>query len=40
MPDYVPALRGRMGDWTYYVTPMKLGKVANEVVKIMVGLLV
>lgn len=30
MPDYVPALRARMGDWTYYVTVMKLGKVAKE----------
>lgn len=31
MPDYVPAIRGRMGDWTYYVTAMKLAKVAREV---------
>jgi len=30
MPDYVPALRAHMGDWTYYVTVMKLGKIANE----------
>src|SRR5581483_6369652 len=30
MPDYVPALKGKMGDWTYYVTVMKLGKVARE----------
>ncbi|MCA1579159.1 MAG: DGQHR domain-containing protein [Acidobacteria bacterium] len=30
MPDYVPALRAQMGDWTYYVTVMKLGKVARE----------
>jgi len=30
MPDYVPALRAHMGDWTYYVTVMKLGKVAKE----------
>jgi DNA sulfur modification protein DndB len=30
MPDYVPALRARMGDWTYYVTVMKLGKIAKE----------
>jgi DNA sulfur modification protein DndB len=30
MPDYVPALKARMGDWTYYVTVMKLGKVAKE----------
>jgi len=31
MPDYVPAIKGKMGDWVYYVTAMKLGKVANEV---------
>ena len=30
MPDYVPALRARMGDWQYYVTVMKLGKIARE----------
>lgn len=30
MSAYVPALRGRMGDWTYYVTVMKLGQVAKE----------
>lgn len=30
MPDYVPALKARMGDWTYYVTVMKLGKIAKE----------
>ena len=30
MPDYVPALRAQMGDWTYYVTVMKLGKIARE----------
>ena len=30
MPDYVPALQARMGDWQYYVTVMKLGKVARE----------
>lgn len=30
MPDYVPALKANMGDWTYYVTVMKLGKVARE----------
>lgn len=30
MPDYVPALKAQMGDWTYYVTVMKLGKVARE----------
>lgn len=30
MPDYVPALRAHMGDWTYYVTVMKLGKIARE----------
>lgn len=30
MPDYVPALQARMGDWRYYVTVMKLGKVARE----------
>lgn len=29
MPDYVPALRGRMGDWVYYVTVMKMGKIAD-----------
>ena len=31
MPDIVPAMRGDMGDWTYYVTAMKLAKVAREV---------
>ena len=30
MPDYVPALQAQMGDWKYYVTVMKLGKVARE----------
>jgi DNA sulfur modification protein DndB len=30
MPDYVPALKGRMGDWQYYATVMKLGKIARE----------
>lgn len=30
MSTYVPALKGRMGDWTYYVTVMKLGQVAKE----------
>jgi DNA sulfur modification protein DndB len=30
MPDYVPAIKGRMGDWVYYVTAMKLAKVARE----------
>lgn len=30
MPDYVPALQARMGDWQYYVTVMKLGKIARE----------
>ncbi|MFZ4664842.1 MAG: DNA sulfur modification protein DndB [Prochlorotrichaceae cyanobacterium] len=30
MADYVPALRARMGDWQYYVTVMKLGKIARE----------
>jgi DNA sulfur modification protein DndB len=30
MADYVPALKAQMGDWTYYVTVMKLGKVARE----------
>lgn len=30
MPDYVPAIRGQMGDWTYYVTAMKMAKVARE----------
>jgi DNA sulfur modification protein DndB len=29
MPDYVPALKGKMGDWTYYVTVMKMGKIAD-----------
>lgn len=28
--DYVPALKGRMGDWQYYVTVMKLAKIARE----------
>ena len=30
MPDYVPALQAKMGDWQYYVTVMKLGKIARE----------
>jgi len=30
MPDYLPALKGQMGDWIYYVTVMKFGKVARE----------
>ncbi len=30
MPDYVPALQAHMGDWQYYVTVMKLGKIARE----------
>ncbi|MGI8641462.1 MAG: DNA sulfur modification protein DndB [Pyrinomonadaceae bacterium] len=30
MPDYIPALRAQMGDWIYYVTVMKLGKIARE----------
>jgi DNA sulfur modification protein DndB len=30
MADYVPALKARMGDWQYYVTVMKLGKIAKE----------
>jgi len=30
MPDYVPALQAKMGDWRYYVTVMKMGKVARE----------
>ncbi|BAY99028.1 DGQHR domain protein [Tolypothrix tenuis PCC 7101] len=30
MADYVPALKARMGDWQYYVTVMKLGKVSRE----------
>jgi DNA sulfur modification protein DndB len=30
MADYVPALKARMGDWRYYVTVMKLGKIAKE----------
>jgi DNA sulfur modification protein DndB len=29
--DYVPALRGHLGDWEYYVTIMKLTDVANRV---------
>ncbi|MDJ1169517.1 DNA sulfur modification protein DndB [Roseofilum sp. BLCC_M154] len=30
MPDYIPALKAHMGDWQYYVTVMKLGKIARE----------
>lgn len=30
MPDYVPAVKGQMGDWTYYLTVMKFGKIARE----------
>ena len=37
MADYVPALRGRMGDWQYYVTVMKLGKVARVIGKQLPG---
>lgn len=29
MSDYVPAIRGRMGDREYFVTAMKMGKVAD-----------
>jgi DNA sulfur modification protein DndB len=28
--DYVPALKATMGDWQYYVTVMKIGKIARE----------
>src|SRR5215831_4194970 len=30
MPDYLPALKGQMGEWIYYVTVMKFGKIARE----------
>lgn len=30
MADYVPALKAKMGDWQYYVTAMKMGKIARE----------
>ncbi len=30
MPEYMAALKGKMGDWVYYVTTMKLSKVAKE----------
>jgi DNA sulfur modification protein DndB len=30
MADYIPALKAKMGDWQYYVTVMKLGKIARE----------
>lgn len=30
MADYVPALKAKMGDWQYYVTVMKMGKIARE----------
>lgn len=30
MADYVPALKAKMGDWEYYVTAMKLVKIAKE----------
>jgi DNA sulfur modification protein DndB len=29
--DTIPALRGRFGDWDYYVTVMKLSKLAREI---------
>lgn len=29
--NYVPAIKARMGDWTYYITKMKFGEVANQV---------
>jgi DNA sulfur modification protein DndB len=30
MADYIPALKAKMGDWQYYTTVMKLGKIARE----------
>lgn len=29
--NYVPAIKARMGDWTYYITKMKFGEVAKQV---------
>ncbi|WP_422491065.1 DNA sulfur modification protein DndB [Endozoicomonas sp. ALE010] len=29
--NYVPALKAKMGDWTYYITKMKFGEVAKQV---------
>jgi DNA sulfur modification protein DndB len=29
--DFVPALRGHLGDWEYYITIMKLNDVANRI---------
>jgi DNA sulfur modification protein DndB len=29
--NYVPAIKSQMGDWTYYITKMKLGEVASQV---------
>lgn len=29
--NYVPAIKAKMGDWTYYITKMKFGEVAAQV---------
>lgn len=29
--NYVPAMKAKIGDWTYYITKMKFGDVAREV---------
>lgn len=29
--NYVPAIKAKMGDWTYYITKMKFGEVASQV---------
>jgi len=29
--NYVPAIKAKMGDWTYYITKMKFGEVAKQV---------
>jgi len=29
--EFTPALKGKMGDWNYYVTMMKFGEVANRI---------
>jgi hypothetical protein len=31
MPDVYASIRGQMGDWTYYLTAMKLAEVARGV---------
>ncbi len=32
MPDIIAVIKGRIGDWQYYVSRMKLGQVARDFV--------